>query len=533
MKNTTKLSLDSKTQKGFLSLKSYLWGFVIVLISLPFSVAFAQNVQISGKVTDEAGEPILGANVVIAGTTNGATTDISGSFSLNANVGDNITVSYVGYDTQNFQVVAGKTVYNITLQEAITSLGTVYVVGSRNVNRSELDSPVPIDVIDIAGLANSTGRVEINQIMQFAAPSFNATKQSGSDGADHIDPASLRGLGPDQTLVLINGKRRHQSSLVNIFGTRGRGNSGTDLNSIPAAAIKRIEVLRDGASAQYGSDAIAGVINIVLKDDVETISGGLTYGAYSTNVGEGYEDEAGDVLYNVLGTNRLDGEDRKYDGNTVKLDLNYGMKLGDKGGFANITTEYLTKQRTLRPGWSWRQGYGTAAVDGFNFMLNSSVPLDENTEVYLFGGRNYRSTDAYAFSRGSFADGDNRSVASLYPNGFTPHITSLITDASVTGGIRHTMDNGWNVDFSNSYGKNLFHYFITGTNNASLGDASSTHFDAGGHSLAMNTTNLDFNKFHKEISSGLNLAFGMEFRTENFEIFEGEEGSYALYDVNG
>jgi len=147
---------------------------------------------------------------------------------------------------------------------------------------------VPVDVIDVAELATKNGSVEITQILQYAAPSFNATKQSGSDGADHIVPASLRGLGPDQTLVLINGKRRHQSSLVNIFGTRGRGNSGTDLNSIPAAAIKRIEVLRDGASAQYGSDAIAGVINIVLKDSKDGLTGGVTYGAFSTKVGGDY-----------------------------------------------------------------------------------------------------------------------------------------------------------------------------------------------------------------------------------------------------
>ena len=155
----------------------------------------------------------------------------------------------------------GNATANVILVEGVT-LGEVQVVGSRSYNRSATDSPVAVDVIDVSALAASTGKVEINQILQYAAPSFNATKQSGSDGADHIDPASLRGLGPDQTLVLINGKRRHQSSLVNVFGTRGRGNSGTDLNAIPASAIKRIEVLRDGASAQYGSDAIAGVITV-------------------------------------------------------------------------------------------------------------------------------------------------------------------------------------------------------------------------------------------------------------------------------
>lgn len=442
-----------------------------------------------------------------------------------------LVFSYTGYGTTEVNVTGRETV-DLVMTQGI-DLSEVQVVGSRNYRRSSTDSPVAIDVIDVNELAISSGKPEINQILQYAAPSFNATKQSGSDGADHIDPASLRGLGPDQTLVLINGKRRHQSSLINLFGTRGRGNTGTDLNALPAAAIKRIEILRDGSSAQYGSDAIAGVINIILKDQADGVTGGLTYGAYDTGIGEGYEEKAGDVLYNIEGKNRIDGEDKSFDGNTWKLDLNYGTSIGDKGGFANFTTEYLNKERTLRPSWSWRKGYGSAAIDGFNFMINSAIPINTNTEFYAFGGRNFRNTDAYAFSRESFASGDNRTVESLYPNGFTPHITSNITDVSATGGIRHDMGNGWIADFSNTYGQNHFHYLITGTNNASLKDASPTEFDAGGHSLSQNVTGLDFSKFFESIASGFNLAYGVEYRTENFKIFAGEEGSYALYDSNG
>src|SRR5690606_19318475 len=128
-------------------------------------------------------------------------------------------------------------------------------------------------------------------------------------------------------------------------------------------------------------------------------------------------------------------------------------------------------------GWSWRKGYGSAAIDGFNCMVNSSLPLGENTELYVFGGRNYRDTDAYAFSRDSFESGDNRSVPSLYPNGFTPRITSIITDVSASAGIRHTTAGGWNIDFNNTYGRNHFHYYIKESNNASLGAASPTDFD--------------------------------------------------------
>ncbi len=493
--------------------------------------------SVSGTLTNEVGDPLVGVNISEKGTIKGTVSDYNGMYHITVANGDAVLVfTYVGYETFEMKV-SGTSEINAVMTEGV-SLGEVQIVGSRSYKRSVTDSPVPVDVIDVADLASSNGKAEINQILEYAAPSFNATKQSGSDGADHIDPASLRGLGPDQTLVLINGKRQHQSSLINVFGTRGRGNTGTDLNAIPASAIKRIEILRDGSSAQYGSDAIAGVMNIVLNDQTEGLSGGLTYGAYTTSVGQGYAEKAGDVVYNVDGKNRIDAiddgviEKKSFDGNTTKLDLNYGLPLGDDGGFANFTTEYLSKDRTLRPGWSWRKGYGSAAIDGFNFMINSSVPIGQSTEVYAFGGRNFRDTDAYAFSRDS-AHLDNRSVPSLYPNGFSPHITSIITDVSASVGIRHTMPNGWKVDLNNTYGKNLFHYYIKGTNNASLKSASPTDFDAGGHSLSMDVTSLDFSKYFNDIASGFNLAYGLEYRTENFQIFSGEEASYAVYDSTG
>ncbi len=492
--------------------------------------SYAQQV-VKGNISDASGMPIAGVNVVEKGTTNGAISDFDGNFSISANGNSTLVFSYVGYDSKEI-AVNNRSTFNVTLDDGV-SLDEVMLVGSRSPKRTAIDTAVPVDVINVADIASNTGKVEVNEILQYAAPSFNASKQSGSDGADHIVPASLRGLGPDQTLVLINGKRRHQSSLVNIFGTRGRGNSGTDLNAIPANAIKRIEVLRDGASAQYGSDAIAGVINIVLKDNTDGFTGGITYGAYSTAIGDGWEEATGETLSNVEGENRLDGKSKSWDGETVKIDANYGVSLNDAGGYMNFTTEFLSRQNTLRPGFSWRQGYGSAGVDGFNFMINSALPINDNTEIYAFGGRNYRDTDAYAFSRDSFANGDNRSVPSLYPNGFTPRITSNITDVSVSVGVRHEMENGWNVDFNNTFGRNFFHYYIKDSNNASMQDLSPTDFDAGGHYLSQNTTGLDFNKYLDDVASGLSLAFGFEYRTENFGIFAGEEASYGLYDENG
>lgn len=507
--------------------------YFLMLVVFSINLSLAQNV--TGVISDDSGMPLAGVNILEKGTSNGASSDFDGKYAITVSTDAVLVFSYVGYDTKEISV-NNQSVINVTLSEGV-SLDEVILVGSRSPKRTAVDTAVPVDVLDVAEIASRTGKVEVNDILQYAAPSFNASKQSGSDGADHIVPASLRGLGPDQTLVLINGKRRHQSSLVNIFGTRGRGNSGTDLNAIPTAAIKRIEVLRDGASAQYGSDAIAGVINIVLKDNTDGFSGGVTYGAYSTAIGDGWEDATGETLYNVEGENRLDGKSKKFDGETVKIDANYGVSLNDKGGYMNFTTEFLSKQNTLRPGFSWRKGYGSAGVDGFNFMINSILPINDNTEVYAFGGRNYRDTNANAFSRDAFVDdaddGELRTVSSLYPDGFTPRITSIITDVSVSAGVRHKMDNGWNLDFNNTYGKNNFHYYIKGSNNASMRDTSPTDFDAGGHYLSQNTTGLDFNKYFEDIASGLSIAFGTEYRTENFSIFAGEVPSYGLYDENG
>ncbi len=505
-----------------------------ILLMLPLACLFAQ-ISVSGNVQDTDGAPLVGVNIVEKGTTNGTTTDFDGNYVITVNEGATLVFSYIGYSTAE-EAVAGRASIDITLAEGV-ELDEVQLVGSRSPKRTSTDTAVPVDVIDVAEVTTQSGRIEVNELLQYAAPSFNANKQSGSDGADHIDPATLRGLGPDQTLVLINGKRRHQSSLINIFGTRGRGNTGTDLNAIPAAAIKRIEILRDGASAQYGSDAIAGVINIVLKDNTGEVSGLVSYGAYNTNADVDISDYREDN-YGVWNTDgfRLDtdrdgnqiGDDQDFDGGSIKAALNYGVAVG-KEGYVNFTTEYISKNKTLRPSFDFRKGFGEAAIDGFNFMVNAVVPVAENTEFYAFGGRNYRDTDAYAFTR----NGGARVIPAIYPDGFTPRITSNITDNAVTAGFRTVLPSEWKVDISNTYGKNNFHYFIQGTLNASLEEVSPTDFDAGGHSLSQNTVNLDFSRYYDDVLSGMNLAFGAEYRTENFIIFAGEEGSWGTYDVNG
>jgi len=429
--------------------------------------------------------------------------------------------------------------FNLTClfaQEKTTSeaqeLKEVQIVGSRNTKRTVVNSAVPIDVINVKDVTTQSGKLEINELLQYVAPSFNANKQSGSDGADHVDPASLRGMGPDQTLVLINGKRRHQSSLINLFGTKGRGNTGTDLNAIPASAIKRIEILRDGAAAQYGSDAIAGVINIVLNDNIDQVTGAVTYGAYNTNAQGEFDPGTANIKNNFLnetGFGNTLGQKRNFDGQSLKVAANYGVAVGKKGGIANFTAEYLNKEKTLRPGFDFRKGFGEAAIQGLNLFGNLILPISDKSEFYAFGGRNFRDTDAYAFTR----NGGERVVESIYPGGYTPRITSEIVDNSIAAGIRTKYASGWKMDLSNTFGKNLFHYYIKGTLNASLVGNSPTEFNAGGHSLSQNTTNLDFTKNYDSVLNGMNLAFGAEFRTEQFSIFAGEEGSYATYDTAG
>ncbi len=476
------------------------------------SLLSAQH-SVKGTVRDRANEPMVSVNIFEKGGVNGTISDLDGAYEIQVSSPDAVLVfSFAGIRLE--VPVNGQTTLDVKIEENI-QLREVQIVGTRSPRRTSVDTPVPIDIILISEVANDVGQVDINQLLQYAAPSFNANKQSGSDGADHIDPATLRGLGPDQTLVLINGKRRHQSSLINIFGTRGRGNTGTDLNTIPAAAIERIEILRDGASAQYGSDAIAGVINIVLKSSVEAFTGNVTVGAFNADPGADFDVAAAEA----------------YDGKTLNLNTNYGVRIG-QGGFANITMDYLTKTHTNRPADPavfdiYRQQFGDAAADNFSTWLNMGIPLSDKSSFYAFGGISHRFTDAFAWTRSADSD---RNIPEIYPNGFDPHITSNIDDRSLSAGLRSKLGQ-WDLDLNNTYGKNRFHYLIDGTLNASLLTRSPTKFDAGGFQLSQNTTGAGLSRYFKNALSGINLAFGTEYRVENYGIFAGEEGSWRNYGI--
>jgi iron complex outermembrane recepter protein len=403
--------------------------------------------------------------------------------------------------------------------DATGNLGEIIVVGTRRLDRSAAEAPVPIDQIPVARLLPSSGRFDVGQLLQFSAPSFNSNRQVGADGADHIDSATLRGLGPDQTLVLVNGKRQHSVALVNVYGSRARGNTGTDLNTIPALAIERIDVLRDGAAAQYGSDAIAGVINIGLKR-----SQGL----------------------DVLGSS---GQYAAGDGRNTQLAANYGFGIGERG-FMNLTAEYLRRDGSNRNEDPCRphREIGDAAVENHTLYVNGAVGTGESGEIYFHGGTQQRHGDASAYDRtgidppcGRPTHIPARNSARMYPNGFAPRIGTEVADHSFTVGGRTSLA-GWNVDVSGTHGRNRMDYIIGSTLNASLANAdliaggegiSPTSFDAGGFSFTQETIGLDVTRYFADAIEGINVAFGAESRREVYTIRAGERGSWDDYDGPG
>ena len=525
-------------------MKKIIFLFSLVVASI---AGYAQT--ISGKITDGLkGAPLSGAYVVNKTTGATAVAESDGSFTINAKPGDLLVISNVGHKEYNL-TVGSDTQLNISMEPTLVEIGQVVVLGSRRSGRVKSETAVPVDVVNITTAALPTARMDIGSILNYSAPSFNYNKQSGSDGADHVDLASLRGLGPDQTLVLLNGKRRHQTAFVAVFGTRGRGNSGTDFGAIPAAAIDRIEILRDGASAQYGSDAIAGVINLILKKDTKKLTGNIGYSGYLDGKFNTYE-------------GRVQGEypyHEKLDGNALNIGLNYGLPVGKHGGFLNLSGQYQTSGKTFRqdmnnnlddpdglPVNPYRRSNGDGSLDNTGVFLNMEIPWAKNTKnsFYAFGGYNFKKSDAYAFTRSyegrpeRFPEDNNGNmtfvsgIMRFVPGGdvvYDPHIQTHIGDLSYAMGVKGETVNKFSWDISNTIGRNDFHYYGDKTFNAGLGNTQ-THFDDGGFNLFQNTANANFGKEFSNVAAGFNLAFGGEYRFERYQIYKGEVASYANYN---
>ena len=520
--------------------------FLLVCTLLSFQV-FAQKETIKGIVRDAKGNTLEGVTIKVANSKIVTATNKTGNYSINANTNDVLEFSFIGFETKK-QIAVGTTI-NIVLTTSTSDLQEVILVGSRGTGRVKTESPVPVDVIKLTDVGMNTARMDLTSTLNFVAPSFNYNKQSGADGADHVDIGTLRGLGPDQTLVLINGKRRHSTALVGLFGTRGRGGSGVDLNGFPLSAVDRIEILRDGASAQYGSDAIAGVMNIVLRKN--TNEWNITTGM------AGYYDKK-------FNTNQFkDNKDYLFsgpiDGVTNSVSANRGFELGKQGGFINISFDVLDQGKTFRqaassdiakadglPTNTWRQGFGDGSMNSIGTMFNMELPIDSKTKFYAFGSFNNKNSDAYAYTRNWSAKPNRFPVTSkgkliyvpsiMFASGsgdtsYNPHIQTNIQDISLAAGFSGTTIGGWDWDLSNTIGRNNFHYYGDGTFNASIiGSASKTHFDDGGFNFLQNTTNLDLTKqFGKVNEGGVKVSYGGELRYESYGIFAGEIDSYKGY----
>ncbi|WP_284463377.1 TonB-dependent receptor [Chryseobacterium sp.] len=409
----------------------------------------------------------------------------------------------------------------------------IIIVGNRSAKRTKLDTPVPVDVINIDKIQKSSPQMTAQDLLNYVIPSFNSVRQSASDGTEHIDPVTLRGMGPDQVLVLLNGKRRHTTSLVNYQNTVGNGSVGTDLSTIPIIAIEKIEVLRDGAAAQYGSDAIAGVINIILKKNTGA-SASLTYGLSGRNDGDTYQ--AGVNYGASLGKNdgfvnlSLQLSHRGKTTRTQNHDLdifgdNFAYEFADNPDVARKNDDDIIRERGLtRDDFNFQ--VGDAQIRQGQLFFNSEYPLNDQFKLYSFGGFSIKEGNGYGFRR--LPSETSNVVSSIYPNGFQAVLGSQIYDISYAVGAKYNVNN-WLIDLSNTFGSNTFNYNISNTNNASLGAKSPTRFYAGAHSFLQNTVNLDVSKSIKNF----NIAFGGEFRFEQYQIKAGDEASYAQYDVNG
>jgi len=531
---------------------------LLAVLGLLPSLALAQGGAIRGKIADAAGAPLARAMISAEGSGLHATSDDQGRYEIRglSSGAYLLRVRLLGYQPRTARVVVDQApvTQDFVLTEQPISLSPVdVVVGSRARHTAAEQLAVPVDVFTSEDMSKQ-GVVETGQILQSLAPSVNFPHQSVTDATDIVRPFTLRGLSPDHTLVLVNGWRRHQTALVNTFayGT-GAGSSGVDLNAIPSSAIDRIDVLRDGASAQYGSDAIAGVVNMVLKE-------GQFTPFINTNVG------------------RYHTSDYPDDGTTVNLNGGWGINVGR--GSLGLFGEFLDRQPTNRAWADIYEDAGTGVADSIvngrvivkrnavpqpnhhwgdglekdvMTMANFRLPLNDRgtTEFYTFGGYSFRKGTGNGYRRCAVdcASLGGRNWTQIYPFGYLPEFAPNVTDYSAAGGIR-TATAGWSIDLGASYGYNKFDYNVRHTLNVSLGPcldpanpcalgpdsipatgdeiANKTAFFAG--RLQRNELTVGVNAA-KTVTIGLpeavNVAVGAAFRREGYQVTRGELASYV------
>ena len=500
------------------------------IILLGFSVlsskTLAQSI-VKGKITDAQGTLLPGVSVMVTKGP-GTVSNSSGEYSLSLPDGSKIlTFSIVGYEklTKTVVISGSTVVLDVQLLEASgNQLNEVVVsTGSRASKRTLTDSPVPIDIIGAADL-KSTGQLTFDKALQSKVPSFNTVNTPVNDATSLLDPYEIRNMGPSRTLILINGKRKNSSALTYIQTSPGRGESGADISAIPTDAIKRVEILRDGASAQYGSDAIAGVMNIILKDRFE-------YGSVTLN----------------------SGITHKGDGEMVGFSVNNGANFGDKG-YVNYTIDMQHTNMANRPGKvdaaaeaDANLGFGVpiSTVNAFlsaypdakninaspenssaKFLVNGAIPISESTEFYYNAAYIYKKVNSFANYRTPYwrdTDFGLLHTAGTPYLGYGPTFEGDLKDYNATAGFRST-SNGWKTDVSFTTGGNHQLYTVNNTLNRGLGASSPISFKPGGFDFTNNIGNIDISK---ALGDKLNVAFGSEFRQENFTIIAGDTASYV------
>src|SRR5262245_16851497 len=508
------------------------WALLVsVFLGAPAS---AQDmISISGVVTTRSdGAPVAGAVISVSGADATATTDSNGQYTLTlpraAVRGPRVQlkVDALGLPTQTTEVVADSA--TLTADLALTLAFTEQVTVGSRASAAESQKAVPVDVITREQIVQS-GYAETTQVIQSFTPSFNFPRPTITDGTDTVRPATLRGLGPDQVLVLVNGKRRHQSALVHLNNSIGRGSTGVDLNAIPVSAIDHIEVLRDGAAAQYGSDAIAGVINIVLKSGESrptvTSKFGLATGTFKGN------------SCTPAGLGCSEGSDIDFsDGGLFDAGGSWGIAAGRAQ--VTVSAEYRHHNRTNRASVDPRDQVvagdaGTNPVSQPNHrwgdpdtrdvmtFVDLSMPLNGRQTAFLYGFRGYsrRAANSAGFFRRSL---DARNWPQIYPFGFLPVIEPTVVDASGAGGIRGVYRK-WNYDASGQFARNSFDFAVGDSLNVSLGPSvppDKTDFDAGRLELNLFTANLDVSRAFRVggLAGPLNVAMGGEYRHENYQI---------------
>lgn len=529
---------------------------IILLLLMNVSFMFAQK-QVSGVVIDNAGEALPGVNILEKGTRNGASTDVNGAYKISVQEGATLVFSYIGYS--NVEKAVSSSTINVTLTEdGGLSLDEVVVTGSRTAPRSNTTSPLPIDVISAKDL-NSTGQATFDKALQYKIPSFNTVQTPVNDATSLLDPYEIRNMGPSRTLILINGKRKNLSSLLYTQTSPGRGETGSDISAIPVDAIKRVEILRDGASAQYGSDAIAGVMNIILKDDAKFGSATLRSGVTSEGDGQSYG-----------------------------ISLNNGTTIAEDKGFINYTIDFSKTELANRPGTVDAAGEfgdffdpdaaipltlsdveeflsrrpdagninGSPETAASKFLINGGYDLSEQSELYFNAAYVFKKVNSFANYRtpywrtlddvtgypylADFFPGNNPNNAGGY-DGYVPTFQGDLNDYNGTIGIR-TKINEWNVDASFTTGGNSQTYKVTDSHNRNkvygvsynpdnntfeatpLYQANSQQsFDPGGTRFSHNVGNIDISRV---LSDKISIGVGAEFRSELFEVIEGELASY-------